>query len=83
MLEQELFLKYGWDWLNYQVNCRIIEQSAVGDFYRVEINFLTPEQQQYSYRAEVIEDESKTVYLEVGCNASEASKLIKNLTKVH
>lgn len=87
VLEQELFLKYGWDWLNYQVNCRIIEQSAVGDFYRVEINFITPEQQQGCYRAEVIEDESKTVYLEVGCSASEASKLpkfsIKNLTKVH
>lgn len=83
VLERELILMHGWDWFNYKVACQIVEQNEDESFNRVELTFEKPDGSAGVYRADVVEDESKTIYLRGDCDSTEAYKTpqysIKNL----
>lgn len=77
VLERELIWRYGWDWFNYKVAGRIIEQSADKNTIRAELTFEKPDCSQYSYQARLIQDETKTVELKSSCHAQHESVFVK------
>ena len=86
LVEQELMLRYGWNWFDYKIANRIVEQNEDGSFNRVELTFETPDGAITRYRAEVVEDKSKALYLIGDCDGTEVEKLpiffVKNLIQV-
>jgi hypothetical protein len=86
VLERELMLRHGWDWFNYKVACQVLEQSEDGSFNRIELTFEKPDGSQSRLRADVVEDESKVLYLLGECSGTEAEKtpqfLVKNVVNM-
>ncbi|MFH7029194.1 MAG: sucrase ferredoxin [Heteroscytonema crispum UTEX LB 1556] len=77
VLERELILRYGWDWFNYKVSGRIIEESSDKDSIEAELNFEQPCGSLYTYRATLVKDENKTLQLKGSCNATQESLFVK------
>lgn len=73
VVERELILRYGWDWFNYKVTWKIIEQNADNTAVEAELTFEKPTGSTQSYRAEVVKDESKTLILKSSCSAMKES----------
>lgn len=63
VLEREMFLMHGWQWLSYKVSYQIIKQSEQGKFNRIKLTFTKPDGSFGSVEADVLVDESKTLYL--------------------
>ncbi|BAY10170.1 sucrase ferredoxin [Calothrix sp. NIES-2098] len=63
VLEREMILMYGWQWLSYQVDYQIIEKSDNGEFTRIELKFMRPDGRFGSVKADVLVDANKTLYL--------------------
>ena len=77
VLEGELILRYGWDWFNYKVGGKIIEQTTDKQVIKGEISFEKPDGSMYSYQAELVKDESKTMQLMGSCGAVKESTFVK------
>ncbi|HBB32995.1 MAG TPA: sucrase ferredoxin [Cyanobacteria bacterium UBA8803] len=77
ILERELMLRYGWDWLNYRVAGRILAANSANNGFCAEVTFQKPDGSLYSYQAELIKDESKTLNLKGSCNAMKVSEFVK------
>ncbi|MCA1991731.1 MAG: sucrase ferredoxin [Coleofasciculus sp. S288] len=102
VLERELILRHGWDWFNYKVASRIIEQNSDynvihldnlksdsnvisldnrlrldKDVIQAELTFEKPDGSVYSYQAELVKDESKTLHLKGSCGARKESEFVK------
>ncbi|MCP6758291.1 MAG: sucrase ferredoxin [Fischerella sp. CENA71] len=77
VVERELMFRYGWDWFNYKVAGRIIDQSADKNTIRAELMFEKPDGSQYNYQARLVKDETKTVELKSSCNANQESLFVK------
>ncbi len=77
VLERELIFRYGWDWFNYKVAGRIIEQSADKNIIRAELTFEKPDGSLYNYQAKLVKDATKTVELKGSCNAKHDSVFAK------
>jgi hypothetical protein len=78
-LERELILQYGWDWFNYRVTYQVLEESP--GFVRVELSCEKPGVRVRLYEAELIEDQSKTVYLRGSCSSEKVSEFAKFTVK--
>lgn len=63
VLEREMILMYGWQWLSYKVDYQIIQQSENGEFNRIELNFVKQTGSLGSVKADVLVDKIKTLYL--------------------
>ncbi|MDM9583633.1 sucrase ferredoxin [Nostoc sp. GT001] len=63
VLEREMILIYGWQWLSYKVDYQIIQQTENGEFNRIKLNFLKPDGSLGSVKADVLVDKAKTLYL--------------------
>ncbi|MBE9213610.1 sucrase ferredoxin [Plectonema cf. radiosum LEGE 06105] len=85
-LERELMLNYGWKWFNYQVQGWVIKHNEDETFNQVEICFKTPDCMTNTYRCNVIEDKTKTIYTKGECCNSKLTKIpqfkITNLLKI-
>jgi hypothetical protein len=85
VMERELMLQHGWDWFNCKIDYRIIEESADAVFSRVEFTVVKPDDSIQCYQADVVEDESRALYIGGDCNG-EVEKLphriVKNLVEV-
>ncbi|MGB3262920.1 MAG: sucrase ferredoxin [Microcoleus sp.] len=80
VLERELIIRYGWDWFSYKVAGRIVEKYPENDAFLAEITFEKADGT-YSYRADLVKDESKTVRLKGSCGAKQESEFVKYLVK--
>lgn len=69
VLERELMLQLGWDWFNYQIAGKILEQSLDNNTILCEISFSKPGEDLYTYEAKLIKDTLKTRSLKSSCNA--------------
>ena len=69
VLERELMLQIGWDWFNYQIAGKILEQSLDNNTILCEISFGKPGEDLYTYEAKLIKDSLKTRSLKSSCNA--------------
>jgi hypothetical protein len=77
ILERELILRHGWEWFNYKISGRVIEQSLDQSIIQAELSFEKPLDSLCTYQATLIKDESKTVELRSSCNATEKTKFLK------
>ncbi|AFY31179.1 sucrase ferredoxin [Calothrix sp. PCC 7507] len=77
ILEKELILRHGWDWLNYKVAGRIIEQSLDNNTIMAELTFENPSGSLYAYQAKLVKDETKTLEVKSSCNAQKSSVVVK------
>lgn len=76
VFERELILLYGWDWFNYKVAGQIVDSALKNDAFLAEITFEKPDGT-YTYRADLVKDESKTVRIKGSCSAHKESEFIK------
>ncbi|WP_346016628.1 sucrase ferredoxin [Chroococcidiopsis sp. CCMEE 29] len=85
-LERDLIWQHGWDWFKYKVTGQIVEQNDSETFYRVELTFETPQRERHTYKADVMADESKTIYLKGSCNSEKESQvtqyIVENLVRI-
>lgn len=80
-LERELILMHGWDWFNYQVATQIVKQNEDESYNCVEIHCKAPDGAQYGYKADVVIDESKTLYLKGSCTSTKEYKFTEYTRK--
>ncbi|MEG3978003.1 sucrase ferredoxin [Microcoleus sp. herbarium8] len=76
VLERELIIRYGWDWFSYKVAGRIVEKYPENDGFVAELTFEKADGS-YSYRADLVKDETKTVRLKGSCGAQKESEFVK------
>ncbi|MHC5833003.1 MAG: sucrase ferredoxin, partial [Nostoc sp.] len=70
ILERELILQNGWDWFNYKVAGKILEQSLDNNTILAELSFEQPSGSLYTYQAKLVKDPTKTQQLKSSCNAT-------------
>ena len=76
VLERKLIMLYGWDWFNYKVAGQIIASDIKNDAFLAEITFEKADGI-YTYRADLVKDETKTVRLKSSCGAQKESEFVK------
>lgn len=76
VLERELIMLYGWDWFNYKVSGQMISSDIKHDAFSAEITFEKADGT-YTYRADLVKDETKTVQLKGSCGAKKESEFVK------
>ncbi len=67
ILEKELMLRLGWDWFNYQVTGKILEQSLDNNTILGELSFEQLAGNHYTYQAKLIKDDLKTQAFKISC----------------
>ncbi len=75
VLEKQLLLTHGWDWLNYEVTARVLSHNDEESFNQVELACKLPEDELQTYRADVVADESGTVQLKGSCTSEKFSNI--------
>lgn len=70
-LERELMLRCGWQWFNYRLAGEVLECNEEETFNRVQLSFQKPHGVTEVYRADVVEDKTKTIYLRGSCQYEE------------
>lgn len=80
VLEKELILHHGWDWFNYQIAGKILEQSLDNNTFLGELSFEKPDSSFYTYQAKIIKDTDKTQAVITSCNHPQDTCLIKKYT---
>lgn len=76
VLERNLIMLYGWDWFNYKVAGKILDLDSQNDAFLAEIT-LEKADGTYTYRANLVKDETKTVRLKGSCGAKKESEFVK------
>ncbi|MBP5971482.1 sucrase ferredoxin [Brasilonema sp. CT11] len=77
VLERELILQHGWDWFDYKVAGRIIEQSSDNTTILAELTVEKPDCSLDTYQAKLVKNESESVVLRGSCNAKKESFFVK------
>ncbi|AFZ27522.1 hypothetical protein Cylst_5511 [Cylindrospermum stagnale PCC 7417] len=77
VLERELILNHGWDWFNYKVAGKILEQSLDNNTILAELTFEKPSGSLYTYQAKLVKDQVKSQELRTSCNALQQSVVVK------
>jgi hypothetical protein len=77
VLERDLMLSQGWNWFNYKVAGKILEQSLDNNTILGELTFATRSNSVYTYQAKLIKDHSKTIKVKSSCNATQSSLIVK------
>jgi hypothetical protein len=72
-LERELMSRYGWEWFSYRVGGEVLECDEEETFNRVQLTLQKPNGAIAVYRADVVEDRTKAVYLLGSCQYDEQS----------
>ncbi len=77
VLERELMLHYGWDWLENKVAGKILEESSDGNTIQAELVVEQPDGDIHNYLAKIVKEESQTVQVKSSCNAKQESVFVK------
>lgn len=77
ILERELMLSYGWDWFNYKVSGKILEQSLDNNTILAELTFENLSGSLYTYQAKLVKDKVKSQELRTSCDAKKDSSVVK------
>ena len=76
VLERKLIMLYEWDWFNYKVAGQILDSDTINHAFVAEITFEKADGT-YTYRADLVKDETKTVRLKGSCGANKESEFVK------
>ncbi|MBD2358776.1 sucrase ferredoxin [Tolypothrix sp. FACHB-123] len=77
ILEKELIIHYGWDWFNYKVAGKIVEQSLDNNTVLAELTFAKNTGALYTCQAKLVKDESKALQIKSSCNAQHNSVVVQ------
>ncbi|WP_414549709.1 sucrase ferredoxin [Anabaena sp. CCY 0017] len=77
ILERELMLHHGWNWFNYKVAGKIIQQSLDNDTILAELSVEEPCGSLSIYQAKLVKDTTKTLEIKGSCNAKDSSVFVK------
>ncbi|MBD2441386.1 sucrase ferredoxin [Nostoc sp. FACHB-110] len=77
VLEREIMLYHGWDWFNYKVSAKILEQSLDNNTFLAELSCKNADGSLYTYQATLVKDHTKSLKLKSTCNATKESLLVK------
>ncbi|WP_414577641.1 sucrase ferredoxin [Anabaena sp. CCY 9402-a] len=77
VLERDLMLSQGWNWFNYKVAGKILEQSLDNNTILGELTFSNKSDSLYTYQAKLIKDNTKTITVKSSCNATQSSVFVK------
>jgi hypothetical protein len=77
VLERDLFMQQGWEWLRCQVSYRMLEQRQDQAYLKVEMTCETPSGSVNVYRAEIVKDDCRTMCVKGSCGAAKESKFVK------
>ncbi len=77
VLERELILRHGWEWLSNSVSCRILQDFPEKNLTQVELFCQTSNGETCAYQGDIIIDESKTLTMPGSCHADKASTFVK------
>jgi hypothetical protein len=77
VLERELILAHGWDWFNYKVAGKIIEQSLDNNTFLAELTCESSDGSIYTYQATLVKDHTKSLQMKSACNSTQHSILVK------
>lgn len=77
ILERELMLSHGWDWFNYKVSGKILEQSLDNNTILAELTFENSSGSLYTYQAKLVKDKVKSQELRTSCDAKKDSAVVK------
>ncbi|WP_413175685.1 sucrase ferredoxin [Anabaena azotica] len=77
ILEREIILHHGWDWFNYKVVGKILEQSMDNNTILAELTYENPAGSLYTYQAKLVKDAVKTQVLKSSCHATQESLVVK------
>jgi hypothetical protein len=77
ILEREIILLQGWDWFNYKVAGKILEQSMDNNTMLADITYENPAGSLYTYQAKLVKDAVKTQVLKSSCHATQESLVVK------
>jgi hypothetical protein len=77
ILERELILSQGWDWFNYKVAGKVLEQSLDNNTILAELSFEKTSGSLYTYQAKLVKDITKTQKLKSSCNAAQETVISK------
>lgn len=77
ILEREIILHHGWDWFNYKVAGKILEQSMDNNTILAELTYENPAGSLYTYQAKLVKDAVKTQVLKSSCHATQESLVVK------
>ncbi|WP_035984421.1 sucrase ferredoxin [Leptolyngbya sp. KIOST-1] len=85
VLEKQLLLTHGWDWLTYSAAAQVLEHDADETFNRVEITYCPQSGQQQTVQADIVADTARTVYLNGSCASDKTSAImpyrVKNVVR--
>ncbi len=77
ILEREIILRQGWDWFNYKVAGKILEQSMDNNTILADLTYENPAGSLYTYQAKLVKDAVKTQVLKSSCHATQESLVVK------
>jgi hypothetical protein len=77
VIERDLWLQHGWEWLNYQVSYRFLQQNYGQKQIQAELTCRAVSGGQTSYRAEVAIDPIRTTCGRGSCSSAQESTFIK------
>lgn len=75
ILERELSLNIGWDWFEQSLDASVIPSET--GCSQVELTSQSPQGATTLYRADIVEDEAKTLYLPGSCGSKQVSRFVK------
>ncbi|MDY6937209.1 MAG: sucrase ferredoxin [Cyanobacteriota bacterium] len=75
VLERQLLLQYGWDWLNYQVECEMLHEDSESATVRLHCH--KPGIDPLVWEADIVEDETKTLHMQGSCGSHKESRFPK------
>lgn len=75
ILERELLLNMGWDWFEQSLDASVTPSDT--GCSQVELTSQSPQGQTLLYRADIVEDEAKTLYLPGSCGSKQVSRFVK------
>ncbi|WP_341525265.1 sucrase ferredoxin [Nostoc sp. UHCC 0302] len=77
ILERELILRHGWDWFNYKVAGKILEQSLDNNTILAELTFENTSGSVYTYQAKLVKDKCQSQRVKSSCHATQELEVIK------
>jgi hypothetical protein len=75
VLEKQLLLTHGWDWLDYAISAQVLAHDEEETFNRVELVYQTPAGESQTVQADVVADAARTVYLKGSCASDKVSAI--------
>jgi hypothetical protein len=77
VLEQNLLLQDGWDWLSYPLSYQVIKQSEEKRRTQVSMTVIKKDGLMHQYESEIVQDDCKTMCLKGSCHAVQAATFFK------